>query len=193
MQLGRYADALKDFDKTIEHDPQAYDAMRGQGKCLSMLGRDFEALSCFNNLRRIYPEDPDIYYEMADILFSAGYMDDCEKVCRRCLQLDDRYANAYVILGMIATRRGEDDMALGLLGQREAAVLAEFRNRQLDVRTVVQRGDADVGGEDRLLHRGQRGLVPRLDYQHTRFGGGDSGDVLEPGRRPVIFLHDAFD
>ncbi|NLO36670.1 MAG: tetratricopeptide repeat protein [Clostridiaceae bacterium] len=125
MQLGRYADALKDFNQTLNHDPQAYDAMRGQGKCLSMLGRDFEALSCFNNLRRIYPEDPDIYYELADILFSSGYMDDCEKACRRCLQIDGSYANAYVILGMIATRRGEDDLALGLL---ERAVRLEPDN-----------------------------------------------------------------
>ena len=159
MQLGRYADALKDFDKTIEHDPQAYDAMRGQGKCLSMLGRDFEALSCFNNLRRIYPEDPDIYYEMADILFSAGYMDDCEKVCRRCLQLDDRYANAYVILGMIATRRGEDDMALGLL---ERAVRLEpdntFAMNELAYALHL------TGEDDRALDLTQRAIRETPDF-----------------------------
>ena len=82
---------------------------------MSLLGRDQEAVSCFNRLRRTYPDDPDIYYEMADVLFSAGYLDDCEKICRRCLQIDVNYVNAYVILGMIAVRRGEDDLARGLL------------------------------------------------------------------------------
>ncbi|NLM77898.1 MAG: tetratricopeptide repeat protein [Ruminococcaceae bacterium] len=115
MQMGQYEEALIDFRQTLLHDPQAYDALRGEGKCLSMLGRDQEALSCFNRLRRTYPDDPDIYYEMADVLFSAGYLDDCEKICRRCLQIDVNYVNAYVILGMIAVRRGEDDLARGLL------------------------------------------------------------------------------
>jgi tetratricopeptide (TPR) repeat protein len=115
MQLCKYEEALKDFRLTLQHDPEAYDARRGEGKCLSMLGRDHEALSCFNKLRRSFPDDPDLYYEMADVLFSAGYLNDCEKACRRCLQIDDAYANAYVILGMIAIRRAEDDLARGLL------------------------------------------------------------------------------
>lgn len=121
MQMGRYEEALTDFRLTLARDPDVYDALRGEGKCLSMLGRDFEALSCFNKLRRAHPDDPDIDYEIADVLFSAGYLNDCEKACRRCLQNDDAYANAYVILGMIAMRREEDDLARGLL-QRAIAL-----------------------------------------------------------------------
>jgi tetratricopeptide (TPR) repeat protein len=115
MQLGNYKEALEDFRRTLERDPQTYDARRGEGKCLSMLGRDYDALACFNDLRRTYPDDPDIYYELSDVLFSAGYLEDCEKACRRCLQLDSSYVSAYVILGMIAMRRNEDDLAHGLL------------------------------------------------------------------------------
>jgi tetratricopeptide (TPR) repeat protein len=115
MQMSRYADALADFEQTLHYDPQRYDALRGQGKCLSMLGRDFEALASFQRLRRAWPDDPDIYYELADVLFSAGYLDDCEKACRKCLQLDNTYVSAYVILGMIAMRRNDDDKARRLL------------------------------------------------------------------------------
>lgn len=115
MQTGRYAEALADFNRTLVVDPQRYDAMRGQGKCLSMLGRDYEALASFQQLRRVWPDDPDVYYELADVLFSAGYLEDCERVCRKCLQLDNSYVSAYVILGMIAMRRNDDDKARQLL------------------------------------------------------------------------------
>ena len=117
MHLNQYEEALVDFEQMLARDPVNYDGLRGRAKCLSMLGRDFDALSAFNTLRRDYPDDPDLYYELADVLFSTGYLEDCEKMCRRCLQLDDQYANAFVILGMIAVRRGEDDLAHGLLSR----------------------------------------------------------------------------
>ena len=117
MHMNQYDEALADFEQVVKRDPANYDGLRGKAKCLSMLGRDFDALSAFNSLRRDYPEDPDLYYELADVLFSTGYLEDCEKMCRRCLQMDNAYANAYVILGMIAVRRGEDDLAHGLLSR----------------------------------------------------------------------------
>ncbi len=117
MQMDRYEDALADFEEALRQDPERYDALRGKGKCLSLLGRDHEALTCYQQLRRVWPTDPDIFYELADILFSAGYLDDCERICRKCLELDDEYANAYVILGMVAMRRNEDDKARRLLSQ----------------------------------------------------------------------------
>jgi tetratricopeptide (TPR) repeat protein len=115
MQLGHYDKALADFEQTLRYDPERYDALRGQGKCLSMLGRDYDALASFNALRRVYPDDPDLYYELADVLFSAGYLDECEKVCQKCLQLDSQYVSAHVILGMIALRRNQDEKARQIL------------------------------------------------------------------------------
>jgi tetratricopeptide (TPR) repeat protein len=115
MQLGQYDKALADFEQTLRYDPERYDALRGQGKCLSMLGRDYDALASFNALRRAYPDDPDLYYELADVLFSAGYLDECEKVCQKCLELDSQYVSAHVILGMIALRRNQDDKARQIL------------------------------------------------------------------------------
>ncbi|MGI6334022.1 MAG: tetratricopeptide repeat protein [Saccharofermentanales bacterium] len=117
MQSGNYEAALTDFEQALRYDPQRYDALRGQGKCQSMLGRDYDALASFNALRRIYPDDPELYYELADTLLSAGYLDDCAKVCRKCLELDEDHANAYVILAMVAVRRGDDEKAGQLLHQ----------------------------------------------------------------------------
>ena len=115
LQLSQYQQALDDFGQVLLRDPQRYDALRGQGKCLSMLGRDYDALVSFNQLRRQYPDDPDLYYELADVLFAAGYLEDCERVCKTCLALDPGYVSVIVILGMIALRRNDDELAKNLL------------------------------------------------------------------------------
>ncbi len=115
LQLSQYQLALDDFGQVLKRDPKRYDALRGQGKCLSMLGRDYDALACFNQMRRQHPDDPDIYYEMADVLFAAGYLDDCEAICNQCLKLDPEYVGVMVILGMIALRKDDEEKARQLL------------------------------------------------------------------------------
>lgn len=159
LQTGQYEKALEDFNKTLEIDPQRYDAMRGQGKCLSMLGRDFEALSSFQLLRRAFPDDPDVYYEIADVLFAAGYLDDCEKTCRQCLQLDPNYVSAYVILGMIAMRRNDDEKARKLLNQAvEMEPDNPFALNELSYLTHLD------GDEDRAIELVDRAIAESPDY-----------------------------
>jgi len=159
LQIGNYKDALVDFEKTLELDPLRYDAMRGQGKCLSMLGHDFAALESFQRLRRTYPDDPEVYYEIADVLFAAGYLDDCEKACRECLRLDSSFVSAYVILGMIAMRRNEDDKARHLLNK---AVAMEPDNPfALNELSYLSHLDGD---EDRAIELVNRAIAESPDY-----------------------------
>ncbi len=159
LQTGQYEKALVDFNKTLEIDPQRYDAMRGQGKCLSMLGRDFEALASFQLLRRSFPDDPDVYYEIADVLFAAGYLDECEKTCRLCLQLDPNYVSAYVILGMIAMRRNDDEKARKLLNQAvEMEPDNPFALNELSYLTHLD------GDEDRAIELVDRAIAESPDY-----------------------------
>lgn len=159
LQIGQYEKALADFEKTLELDPQRYDAMRGQGKCLSMLGRDYEAMASFQLLRRAFPDDPDVYYEIADVLFASGYLDECEKACRQCLQLDSSYVSAYVILGMIAMRRNDDDKARRLLNH---AVAMEPDNPfALNELSYLSHLDGD---EDRAIELVDRAIAESPDY-----------------------------
>lgn len=159
MQLGHYEEALDDFEQTLRYDPHRYDALRGQGKCLSMLGRDYEALASFNALRRTYPDDPDLYYELADVLFSAGYLEECDRICRKCLELDPEYANAYVILGMLAMRRNDDDKAYQLISK---ALRMESDNPfALNEMAYLQHLQGD---EDTALEMVNRALEEAPDY-----------------------------
>ncbi len=125
LQAGDYQQALVDFRQALDLDPQAYDALRGEGKVLTLLGHDLQALARLTRLRRLYPEDADLAYEVADILFSLSYLDDCELACKQSLKHDPEHANATVLLGLLALRRQEDDLAGGLL---ERAVRLEPDN-----------------------------------------------------------------
>jgi tetratricopeptide (TPR) repeat protein len=159
LQVGQYEKALADFEKTLELDPQRYDAMRGQGKCLSMLGRDYLAMASFQKLRRAFPDDPDVYYEIADVLFASGYLDECEKACRQCLQLDSGYVSAYVILGMIAMRRNDDDKARRLLNHAvEMEPDNPFALNELSYLTHLD------GDEDRAIELVDRAIAESPDY-----------------------------
>lgn len=159
MQLCEYEEALDDFRNILQYEPEAYDALRGEGKCLSMMGQDYKALSCFSRLRKIYPEDPDIEYERADLFFAAGYIKECEKACRRCLQIDPSYANAYVMLGLIAIHREEYDLAHGLL---QRAVSLEPHNpfalNELAYFTYLE------GDDEKALRLVNRALAETDDY-----------------------------
>lgn len=111
LQLGHYQAALEDFDQVLQRDPNRFDALRGRARCLSMLGRDKSAMAAFQSLLRHYPEDIELYYEMADLLFAAGYLHDCERICRRGLAIDNQAAALWVIHGMAANRLGREQQA----------------------------------------------------------------------------------
>jgi len=111
LQMGGYEEALGDFDRALALDSMRLDAMHGRGKCLSLLGEDREAMTCFNRLRRLLPEDPDIAYELADAMFAAGFLDDCLRVCGECLVLDPAFTEAYVLMAVVETRRENDGRA----------------------------------------------------------------------------------
>lgn len=115
LHEGEYERSLDDFETALKLDPLRMDAMHGKGKCLSLLGEDEQAMTCFNRLRRMLPEDPDIAYELADAMFAAGFLDDALRVCRECLALEEDYSEAYVLMAVVETRRENDGRAFAYL------------------------------------------------------------------------------
>ena len=114
LQTGDHAAALPVFEyvlSLVKHP----DALLGRGKCLAMADRFFEAMEIFTQCRDLDPENPSVYYEMADTLFMMGYFDEAVKYAKKCIEIDPKFAGAYVVLGMIASRLRQDDKADGLI------------------------------------------------------------------------------
>ncbi len=110
LQLNEADEALPMFERILEKGPNP-DALLGKGKCLAMEDRFFEAMEVFNKAREADPENPSVYYEMADTLFLMGYFDEATRYATKCLSLDAQFAGAYVVLGMIASRMRQDEKA----------------------------------------------------------------------------------
>ena len=56
MHLGRYEDALKDFDKAIECDPSSAYVYNNRGNALRDMDRQDEALANFNKAADLDPD-----------------------------------------------------------------------------------------------------------------------------------------
>ena len=77
-----------------------------------------------------------------------------------------------------------------LFGKGGAAFFAEFRDRQTDDFAVVDRGDTEIGGDQRLFNRRHGAAVPGLDDQHPGLRHGDSGKLFQTGRCSVVINRD---
>jgi tetratricopeptide (TPR) repeat protein len=53
--LGRYDEALEDFNRAIEIDPEDCEALCNKGEALRQLGRHAQALECFEAAIRLDP------------------------------------------------------------------------------------------------------------------------------------------
>jgi tetratricopeptide (TPR) repeat protein len=93
------------------------------------------------------------------VLFAAGLLDECEQACRECLRLDPTFVSAYVILGMTALHRNDDEKARRLLNQ---AVAMEPDNPfALNELSYLSHLDGD---EDRAIELVNRAIAESPDY-----------------------------
>ena len=59
MDLGKYEDAIKDFDKVLEIDPEYSNGYYNRGLSLNNLEKYEEAIKDFDIAIKLDPEDPD--------------------------------------------------------------------------------------------------------------------------------------
>lgn len=61
-KLGRYKEAIKDYDKAVDLAPRDTNAFNNRGSAKDKLGQHKEAISDFNRAIEINPNDADYYY-----------------------------------------------------------------------------------------------------------------------------------
>src|SRR6185503_3435174 len=75
---------------------------------------------------------------------------------------------------------------LHVLDQLLPPLLGERRDRHANDLAVVLRREAEIGGVDRALDRGERRLVVGLDHEERRLRGVDLGHLVERRARTVV-------
>ena len=124
LQAGRTAEALRDTEAALEHQPNYAAALLIRGRTLLSDGKHAEAVDALRRAALASPL-PDHEWALADALRAAGDLAEARKVEERLNQTgagtDPRTFALY-----LATRRERPDQAVALLWERAAKAAARL-------------------------------------------------------------------
>ena len=104
--------AISAFSTAITLDENNIDAYRGKAKALFFTGDIFPAITCLRSIFRKHPQSADLCYDLADMYFSCGYFKEAKRISFQCLRMDTSYLSAYILLGMLESRKENDEEAV---------------------------------------------------------------------------------
>jgi len=102
---GMLDEAVKEFRKAIELDPESAHAYDNLGTVLAEKQLYREALSCYLTAIRLEPDAPTAHYNLASFLATHGLEMAAEEY-REAIDLDPEYPDAHVNLGITAADLG---------------------------------------------------------------------------------------
>ncbi|MDQ1275436.1 MAG: hypothetical protein QG610_1009, partial [Euryarchaeota archaeon] len=111
-KLGKYEEALKEFDRCLESNPKDADIWRNKGSALYMLGRYEEALEAFNNSLEIDPKNANAWDLKGSIFYKLGRPEEALKALDKALQKNPNIFEAWFNKGSILFELGRYKQAL---------------------------------------------------------------------------------
>jgi tetratricopeptide (TPR) repeat protein len=126
---GELTEALWDYDKVLEKDPDHLQALEARADILRVLGRPSEALEALERLLGLDPTHQRALLSQADILERSGRLDEALESYEKVTKGKPEYVEALRRKASILMTLGENDLALTALkellrldpGDREAA------------------------------------------------------------------------
>lgn len=103
---GMLDEAVKEFRKAIELDPESAHAYDNLGTVLAEKQLYREALSCYLTAIRLEPDAPTAHYNLASFLATHGLEMAAEEY-REAIDLDPEYPDAHVNLGITSADLGK--------------------------------------------------------------------------------------
>jgi TolB-like protein/DNA-binding winged helix-turn-helix (wHTH) protein/Flp pilus assembly protein TadD len=104
--------AGKEFQRSLELDPNSAEGHRAHAVYLITLRRHEEALVAARRARDLSPLSAVIQAELATVLWRLGRYDDAIEQLHKTLDLNPSFSRAYVELGIISTRKGDLPQAI---------------------------------------------------------------------------------
>jgi tetratricopeptide (TPR) repeat protein len=93
--MGRYDDALVDYNRTLELHPQHVDARNNRGNMYADMKDDDKALEDFNEIIRMDPKYVNAYYNRGNMYRRRNMHQDAIRDYTMAIQLCPKYADAY--------------------------------------------------------------------------------------------------
>jgi predicted O-linked N-acetylglucosamine transferase (SPINDLY family) len=104
-QLGRWQDAIADYDKAIALDPSYANAYCNRGAALQRLDRLADALDSYDRAVALNPTDHLTFYNRGSVLNALGRFDEALASYERCVNLRSDYTAAYLNRGHVLQQR----------------------------------------------------------------------------------------
>lgn len=113
---GMLDEAMREFRRAIELDPESAHAYDNLGSVLAEKQLYREALSCYLTAIRLDPEAPTAHYNLATFLMGHGLEMAAEEY-REAIDLDPEYPDAHAQLAMTYADQGKIEEAVQSLGK----------------------------------------------------------------------------
>lgn len=110
LAAGEWDQALIEFEQSIALEPNA-DAFGGRATVHYLRGDPKSAVADFRRAIEIAPRDPDLYFNLGNMLVQTGDGPGAERAYRASLELDPGSAEAHLNLGILLLNRFEVEEA----------------------------------------------------------------------------------
>ncbi|PHH67529.1 hypothetical protein CDD80_766 [Ophiocordyceps camponoti-rufipedis] len=104
--LGNHADAVKDFDRSIELDPGMIQSYIKRASISLELGDTAKADAEFSKAIEQNSSDPDVYYHRAQANFIKGDLSEAQKDYQKSIDLDKDFIFSHIQLGVTQYKMG---------------------------------------------------------------------------------------
>jgi tetratricopeptide (TPR) repeat protein/TolB-like protein len=194
IELGRFDDALKQFDDALRADPRSIVAVLGRARLLQTMRRYDEALRAYATAESLSPGDANALEGKAHVLVLLGRADEAIPLLEEAVRRDSADAQAHKTLAMALFDLGRyqeassafrsaaalDSNALDVYGISDLFVEMEMYAQARAFFDIARQSDSGnaraVGGEGYLLYRtGRREeglqLMQRAARLDSHYGG----------------------
>ena len=116
---GNYGDALTNYTKALEIDPEFVKAYVARAKIYEGQEKYADAIKDYERASSLKPDNEMYYYHMADNYFKLGKYEQCIEKTKKVIELSKKYVDAYVL-------QAKALIALDKTGEAEKVALKAF-------------------------------------------------------------------
>ena len=113
MDSGQLDEAIAEFQKELEIQPESVEAQNNLGSALEQRGAFDDAVVCFRRAIQLDPHRTKLHYNLATVFLKQGQFDQAIPYLEKELQINPASAEAHNDLGIALSQKGQIEEAIG--------------------------------------------------------------------------------
>ena len=130
LKNGQYDEAVEQFKKALEIDPESANAYRGLGRAYFKSGDKQKASEAFHEALRLNPDSAETYYDLGTTRYESGDYAAAASAFEEAIRLKADFFDALIVLGKAYQRSGLHSKSVDVL---QKAALQQPQNMDAQV------------------------------------------------------------